>query len=140
MNSNTITFTGNILFYEDSITQKRFSERRRRITYYGSRMHFFRVLWANDLKSHGFKITNSVDDYLSYEDIVIEDDMNKKYLKGSENLDIYRYTIWSNLNFLKEQVLFEKDGFFDPSGLNWKGSMGRQRIADWLPYEYSIED
>ena len=66
--------------------------------------------------------------------------MNKKYLKGSENLDIYRYTIWSNLNFLKEQVLFEKDGFFDPSGLNWKGSMGRQRIADWLPYEYSIED
>ena len=51
MNSNTITFTGNILFYEDSITQKRFSERGRRITYCGSRMHFFRVLWANDLKS-----------------------------------------------------------------------------------------
>ena len=40
--------------------------------------------------------------------------------------------------FLKENVYFDPNGYFDPSGISWEGEMSRQRIADLLPYEYSV--
>lgn len=36
----------------------------------------------------------------------------------------------------KKKVLFEESGYFDPSGILWKGVMGKDRIGEWLPYEY----
>ena len=139
--SKTTSFTGDIIFNEDLTideTNKRSYERRRRYAYSGSRMHFFRALWADDLRSTRFTIKNSADEELKYEDVVIQEDNNRKFLKYTENLDIYYLSSWSPISFLKEQVFFEQDGFFDPSGILWRGQMSRKRIADWLPYEYSI--
>ena len=146
--SNIIFFTGNIIFNKDLTTEetdKQFYESRRKNAFLGSRMHFFRALWQDDLKSTGFTIKDSADKKLNSKDIVIQEDSCKKFLKYSENLDIYyhfpdRYEDFSSeIIFLKDQVLFEQDGFFDPSGIRWQGQMAEKRIADWLPYEYSIE-
>ena len=136
--SNVIFFTGNIIFNEDLSTEetyKRFHERRKN-SYVGSRMYFFRALWANKLTSNKINIKNSRDKNPGYKQVVIQDDYNKKFLKYNEDLDIYCKTRWSKIIFLKEQVFFDQDGFFDPSGIQWEGEMARKRIADWLPYEY----
>ena len=102
-------------------------------------MNFFRVLWVNDSISDGFTVKNSVDENLNYKNIVIQDSDNKKFLKYIENLNISYYLSLSIIVFLKEQVYFTKNGYFDPTGINWKGEMAKQRIADLLPYEYSIK-
>jgi hypothetical protein len=40
------------------------------------------------------------------------------------------------MSFLKNKVFFEEDGYYDPIAVIWSGTMARQRIADFLPYEY----
>ncbi|MEN8230646.1 MAG: carboxypeptidase-like regulatory domain-containing protein [Bacteroidota bacterium] len=135
----SLSFTGNIIFKEDSITLRRFSERRRRLTYLGSRMHFCRSLWANDLKSNNFTIWNRAGKNLKYESIVIQKDNEEKFLSYTEDISITRYANWSSIHLLNEQILFDQDGFFDPSGIRWQGQMAKKRIADWLPYEYEVD-
>jgi len=139
--SNQATFfCGNIIFKEDVSTQesqKQFAVARER-AYFGSRMHFFRTLWANDLHVNGFTITNSNYQTLRYKEIVIQH-YNNKYLSFAENLYVNYNKGFSYIQFLKKNVYFDKTGYFDPSGINWKGRMAVQRIADWLPYEYSVE-
>ena len=53
---------------------------------------------------------------------------------------IQYYPYQSYINFLNEKVYFEKDGFFDPTAILWTGTMSKQRIADFLPYEYIIPE
>ena len=109
-------------------------------------MHFFRALWRDDLKSNGFTVKNSALKKINYRDIVVQKDNGKEFFTYSENLVIYyhfsdRYEDFSSkIIFLKDQVLFEQDGYFDPSGIQWEGQMAEKRIADWLPYEYSVEE
>lgn len=144
--SKTTTILGSIIVNEDlaiNVINKQTYEKRRKTAYLGSRMHFFRALWEDSIKSNGFTIYNSAEDTLGYEDIVFQKDSNEIFLIYSENLDIYydysdALYFKSEIIFLKEQVLFEQDGFFDPSGILWTGQMAEKRIADWLPYEYSI--
>ncbi len=133
-------FSGNIIFQEDATTeetQKHLAEMRKN-AYLGSRMHFFRALWSNDLKSNGFTVNNSSYQSLLPKEIVIQP-YNNKYLSYIENLYVDYGKSVSYIHFLKKNVYFDKTGYFDPSGINWKGRMAIQRIADWLPYEYSIE-
>jgi hypothetical protein len=140
--TRTTVFIGNIIFNEDLTidkTQKQFYESRRKKTYLGSRMHFFRVLWSEDSLSNRFNVKNSQDEYLNIKNIVFQDDDNKKFLKYFENLNIEYSAGLSTIIFLKKYVYFGKNGYFDPSGINWKGEMAKQRIADLLPYEYSFE-
>ncbi|MCK5137242.1 MAG: carboxypeptidase-like regulatory domain-containing protein [Bacteroidales bacterium] len=139
--NGTIVFTGDIIFNKDLTTveaHKRSYPRKRKYAYFGSRMHFFRALWANDLKSNKFLITNSEKTVLKYKNIVVQGDSSMIFLTYSEYLNIGYYKRLSKINFLKEQVFFDQDGFFDPAGISWKGEMGKKRIADWLPYEYSV--
>ena len=134
-------FSGNIIFLEDVTNDqtKLLCYEKRKITYLGSRMHFFRMLWADNLKHSGFEITRATYENLKYKDIVIQDDNGNKFLKYPENLRV-AYTInTSFVYFLKKNVYFDKVGYFDPSGINWVGYMAQQRVADWLPYEYSVE-
>jgi len=133
-------FSGNIIFKEDVTTeesQKQLAEAREK-AYFGSRMHFFRSLWSNDLNSNGFTVKNSNHQPIKYKEIVIQRN-NNKYLSFPENLNVFYIKVFSNIQFLKKNVYFDKTGYFDPSGVIWKGRMGLQRIADWLPYEYSVE-
>jgi hypothetical protein len=133
-------FSGNIIFQEDVTTeetQKQLAVMRKN-AYLGSRMHFFRALWSNDLKSNGFTVNNSSYKSLQPKEIVIQP-YNNKYLSYIENLYVDYGKSVSYIHFLKKNVYFDNTGYFDPSGINWKGRMAQQRIADWLPYEYSIE-
>ena len=142
-------FAGSLIYNEDLAideTHKRLYEIRRKDTYLGSRMHFFRALWADDLESAGFKVKNSADKYLNYNDIVddsLSDSLNNhtKFLKYSKDLSILYDTRLTNIVFLKEKVYFDKDGYFDQTGMSirWEGDMLDKRVGDMLPYTYKIE-
>ena len=140
--SKTIFFYGNIIFTEDATmieTKKETIERRRKYAYLGSRMHFFRALWTDDLASAGFTIKSPASDTLDYDEVVFTDMNGKKYLKHFENLSIGFNKSVSSLVFLHGNIFFDKNGYFDPLAIGWKGEMAKQRIADWLPYEYAAE-
>lgn len=149
-NNRVVFFTGDIVFTEDLIkkqsTDNSFTSRRKR-TYLGSSMHFFRALWDNNLIMHGFTVVKYSFDLvniryedadITYEDIVVEEDENRKYVIATEKrLTInYKFVDKSTILFLKPRVLFGRNGFFDPSGFLWYGYMAELRVADMLPYEY----
>ncbi len=140
-------FSGNILFKEDRTSesmQNQFNENRK-YAYLGSKMQFFRALWSNSLKRNDFIVsvlrsrTMEFDILLKYKDIVSQDSKNNKFLKYPESLLINYSGRYSAVTFLKEYVYFDQTGYFDPTGINWTGDMSNKRIADWLPYEYSME-
>lgn len=140
---------GNYKFSEDTINNfkqlKRF-ERRRKITYLGSRMHFFRELWENKLDSAGFELKDSLNAKLAYNKIVIQSDNPvssdmAKYLKfnGKIFISYYSKTYSTAIKMVKDSIYFDKNGFFDPLGIIWEGEMSDQRIGDLLPFEYKIK-
>jgi len=144
--TNYLLIKGNCIFKEDSTNrnsqQKRF-ERRRESAFFGSRMHFFRALWENNLDSAGFAVKDSANVRLSYDKYVIQTDSivgsdHLKYLKYHGILFVAYHTKLpkSRIMMLKEYIYFDKDGFFDPLGISWQGEMARQRIGDLLPFEY----
>jgi hypothetical protein len=141
--STTFFFRGNIIFREDSTssaTEKEYFGRKRKAAYLGSRMHFFRALWIDDLNSAGFGVKNSANETIGYGKIVFQKDSHTKYLSYHGVLGICYLTKnpASFITFLKEKVYFDPNGYFDPSGITWEGNMAQQRIADMLPFEYSI--
>jgi hypothetical protein len=147
--SRSFFYRGNIIFNEDSTIEasyKQLYEKNRRDAYLGSKMHFFRSLWANDLESAGFIVKNSADEYLKYKNIVISENSfllespnsYKKFLTYNENIFVY-YTSLSSIAFLKPKIYFDRTGYFDQSGISWEGAMVEQRIGDQLPYEYKIK-
>jgi len=134
---NSFFFLGNIIFSEDS-TKKILYERKRKNAFLGSRMHFFRALWIDNLNSAGFTVRNSANENLGYKKIVFQQDSHTKYLKYHGSLAIAYYTKQptSFIDFLKEGVFFDANGYFEPYGISWEGEMSRDRIADMLPYDY----
>ena len=139
--SGNLFFTGNIIFTRDlnqgDSYDKSFA-RRRKYAYEGSRMHFFRTLWNNDLVLSPFSVKDSSGVELYYDQLVVKDQGGGSYLTYHRGLDIYYYSIHSYIIFLGEKAWFEEDGFFDPAALRWGGRMSLKRIADWLPYEYLL--
>lgn len=145
----SMLLTGSLIFNEDLAieeTYKQLYERRRKDAYLGSRMHFFRALWADDLISAGFLVKNSADEYLNYKDIVYDshpDSLNNhiKFLKYPKKLSIIYDSRSSDIVFLKEKVSFDKDGYFDQTGISisWEGEMMNQRVGDMLPYTYKMK-
>jgi hypothetical protein len=139
--NKTFLFKGNLIFSEDlaNDTTRQSYERKRKNAYTGSRMQFFKALWADVIGYTGFVVLNSSEDRLGFKDIVTEDEHHNKYLKYSEPLRICYYSTvpTSKIVFLKDRVFFSGSGYFDPSGISWDGNMAQQRIGDWLPYEYT---
>ena len=111
--------------------------RRRNSAYMGSRMHFIRELWNNNLEESGFT-TKSVINRKSIDTISLYQSDNLKFIVGKGTIFISYYSkipdTW--VYVLKELVIIDKTGFFDPSGLSWQGEMARQRVGDMLPYDY----
>ena len=136
-----VFFSGSIFFREHKSTvemQKQFLEKRKN-AYLGSKMHFFRTLLNKNLKAQGFTILDPDYKNLKVEDIVVRDSANNNYLYYPSRFNIWNKNRPTNIRFLKKYVYFDKTGYFDPSGILWNGYMGEERIADWLPYEYSTE-
>lgn len=143
--STSFFFKGNIIFSKDSTTdetKEKLYERKRKNAFIGSRMHFFRALWVNDLNSAGFIVKNSANETVGYKQIVFQKDNHTKYLRCIGGLGISYYTKQptSFIVFLKEEIFFDGNGYFDASGISWEGEMARQRIADLLPFEYSPKE
>ena len=134
-----ILLSGNIVFKENKATEKHQKEyaEKRKATYTGSRMHFFRSISLNDSVIEGFTISTT-DNKLSLKDIVVLDHKDNRYLNYPKGFYITSSAGTSYVTLLKDYVFFDKNGYFDGSGLNWSGYMGDQRVADWLPYEYTV--
>jgi hypothetical protein len=148
LDQKTTFYDGSILFSEDMESDTLNREdfiRNRKKTYLGSKMHFFRLLYANKLASSKFTVQKTGGDYLDYNKLVMQGDdaMSKgktdvKYLKPLEHVFIFYYSKRSDYVFDKEDVFIEKSGYCDV-GLTWGGNMARIRIGDTLPYDYEYE-
>ena len=159
----TFFFSGNILFNEDLAKKDVNSQRyikKRNDAYLKSRTYFFRSLWENKLDSAGFIVKNVLDEDLGYDNIVTEKGESGKYLNHFEYLNhpelkgfpstyiIFRekealYDSWGRLDrsciteiLLNNDVYFDRNGYFDPADISWRGKLANQRLADLLPLEY----
>ncbi len=152
----SMTLLGTYLFKDDFITlsesEKRKVEARRRSAYLGSRMHFFRLLYKGNIIQKGkhdiilsdnthtsmpFSISskNTIDS----NSFVVKKDSLSGYLKNKGELSVKYRTRLSTVNIKVDSVYFEKDGYFDPVGVEFSGEMSKQRIGDLLPFEYLID-
>jgi len=138
-------FKGNIIFNEDltsDVSKKQSYERKRKATYLGSRMQFFRALWIDDLNSAGFTIKNSANETLKYSKVIFQQDSRTKFLRYPGFIGVSYYSTAapkSFIIFLKEKVFFDANGYYDPTAITWEGDMAQKRLADWLPFEYNIK-
>ena len=142
--NKTFLFKGEILFNKDITNEDSLVlsfERKRRNAYLGSRMHFFRELWADNLKAASFEVQDPSGENLNYKEIVFEKSNNNKHLTYKKSLIItYKSNVVkSYIVFLKDSVFFDGTGYFDASRISWEGQMAAQRIGDLLPYEYVPE-
>ncbi|MDD4970662.1 MAG: carboxypeptidase-like regulatory domain-containing protein [Paludibacter sp.] len=137
----TVFFYGNIKFKEinTSVEMQNVQLENRKQAYLGSKMHFFRSLLNNDFNEQGFIILTPVSERLRVKDFVVSNSANQSFLHYPTRFNIWYKGKPTSLYFLKEYVYFDRTGYFDPSGIQWAGDMGDKRIADWLPYEYTIE-
>jgi hypothetical protein len=140
--SKRAMFLGSI-FFDENITfkerSKHFYERKRIHAYLGSRMHFFRTLWSEDSLHTGFTLKDSAFNRVSFKSIVAQDSLGQKYLKYKGRLRVDYYQSKSQILFIKNESFFDKTGYFDPTGTRWKGELTKRLIADWLPYEFTLE-
>lgn len=140
----SLVFTGNILFREDkNINKIKASsyQNRRKSVFLGSRMHFFRELWADNIDSSGFLVKSRSNKVLLYDNLVGTGDGMKKFLRSDEDpLWITYYSLLGGtlFHFEKDSVAFDRDGWYDALGISITGEMSRLRVGDWLPYEYSL--
>jgi hypothetical protein len=136
----TTSFSGNIIFNLDMATtrtaRETFEQRRLRV-YAGSCKHFFSALWDNRLSAEGFTVEEERSMRpVGYGEMVIEVN-GKKYFSYHQDLEIEYNHFRSTVSFRGPMVGFARDGFFEPEAIVWYGTMSTDRIADWLPYEYS---
>jgi hypothetical protein len=144
-NYSSTFFEGNFLFEEDttlSPKEKNKVAERRKIAYYGSRMHFIRALWNENLHQTGFEVRDRRDGQpAAYPQLVKTDSSNTKLLNLKSPVSVYFNGRRTYLDRSENaEVIFTQNGFFSPKGLNWDGSMAAQRMADALPFEYFPED
>ncbi len=139
-------FNGDIIFTDYSTSQEKktlYFDRKRKQAYLGSRMQFFRSLWFNELDSAGFKVINSANDTLTCKDLVTQKDNHTKFLKyrkGILGICYHSEHPETLVTLLRDSVLFDPNGYFEPHRISWQGEMAQQRIADQLPYDYLTDE
>lgn len=139
---------GNSLFDEDTIptSERQKLEARRDNAYFGSKMHFIRSLWEDDLVPGGYIIKNEKRQ-LSYRDLVrnqisTDTGQRKKIIYYSEAIPVILSIEWrpgkakTEVEILRNNIFFDKTGYYKGPGIIWHGEMAKQGIADLLPYDY----
>jgi len=139
---------GNSLFDEDTIStsERQKFEVRRDNAYFGSKMHFIRSLWEDDLKPGGYIMKNEKRQ-LSYRDLVRnqlgnDTGQRKKVIYYSEAIPVILSIEWrpgkakTGLEILRNNIFIDKTGYYKGPGIIWHGEMAKQGIADLLPYDY----
>ncbi len=136
-----IFFAGNYYFEPDTTLTGRDLvrvERKRREAYLGSRMHFIRSLYNDQLRQEGFMIMNLAGKSPDYSGLVVDQENGRSIFMKSRLAIVYKdYS--KGLTFLDKNKNFtyiDKNGFYDPTGISWSGAMAGQRMGDLLPFEY----
>ena len=113
-------------------------EKKRRQAYLGSRMHFIRSMYNNQLKKDGFSLLNLPRMVKDNSGMVVDTEDGKSIFLESRLAVIYKGNS-NNITFLNKNKNFtpiDKNGFYDPGGISWSGGMASQRMGDLLPFEY----
>jgi len=139
---------GNSIFNEDtaSATDRQNYEIRRNRAYLGSKMHFIRSLWQDDLKAEGYVVKN-LKRQISYKELVrhqlsVDPGGSKKNIYYSEPIPVTLSIKWepgkaeSGMEILRNNIFFDETGYYQGPGIIWYGEMAKQGIADLLPYDY----
>jgi hypothetical protein len=151
----SMTMLGNYIFKDDLLTlgesEKRKVESRRRSAYLGSRMHFFRLLYTGNLMQkgkHNIMLSDNTPVSMPFSirsnrtinsnTFVIKKDSLSGYLKNKGEFSVNYRTRLTTIKIKVDSVYFEKDGYFDPVGIEFSGEMSKQRMGDLLPFEYMI--
>jgi hypothetical protein len=161
------SYKGNYFFAEDTAGLKpekmKRVRRARNEAYKGSRMHFIRALWANELDKNGFAMYKSIKAVINYMtpydldpknrlsyDHIVQLSEGRKFIlfqKGInpkdtrfDNNEIYVTYKQYNPAFLRQTdsgngTIIERIGYHD-EGLQWKDSFGKWRVGELLPYEF----
>jgi hypothetical protein len=126
---------------------------RRRSAYLGSRMHFFRTLYAGTLSQKGnhglilsenmpasFPFSISSNKPIDARKLVLKKDSISAFLGYQGALSVkYRQRL-TPITIRVNSLYFERDGYFDPIGIEFSGEMSKQRIGDLLPFEYQDDE
>ncbi len=144
LSPENIFFSGNYFFEQDTtLSARELSkvESRRRAAYLGSRMHFIRALYNNQLAKEGFELIHVGTKPGINSQVVVESKFGKGIFIESRLGVIYRKNLRgvSFLDKVKDFTFIDKNGFYDPAGLTWSGKMAAQRMGDLLPFEYIDE-
>ncbi|MFD0750417.1 carboxypeptidase-like regulatory domain-containing protein [Mucilaginibacter calamicampi] len=145
-NDTTTRILGNYFFSEDTAGLKQAELRKiyknREKYYYGSKMHFIRSLWEDNLKKNKFELYNNL--YYGGVSIpaslVVAKVQGQKYFNYSNTIYIvYRNNV-RNATALRlapaaTEGIIDSDGYYDPD-FTWGGEMADQRMAQLLPFEY----
>ena len=137
---NYTFFSGNFIFNEDWAKSQENSssfQTERENSYYGSRTHFIRTLYSGKLSGTGFKIKDQSGYSLKYSKVVSVNKNYQRYLNPVGEIYIEYHGRLSKIHLSENPVYFNETGYFATEGISWAGDMSNQRMADWLPYEYS---
>jgi|GEM_PF-247422 len=142
----SIRIMGNYFFAEDTAGLKKTDLRKIKKTredyYFGSKMHFIRSLWEDNLRKNKFEILNT----MYYGNVTLPASLLVTNVQGQKYFNYTKpiYIVYRN-NTGKPTVLqlargkttgiIDSDGFYDPEFL-WGGAMAAQRTAQLLPFEY----
>lgn len=120
-------------------------EKRRKMSYLGSKMQFVRSLWEDSLVSTGFVVQDSSGSDVDINHLIIQMDnfgtgTHLKYLRNTNKLSVIYLPDSRKSSFAipKEYVGFDKSGFIEQSNILWEGHFSSEGLADWLPYDYSL--
>jgi hypothetical protein len=137
----SIFFAGNYFFEPDTtLTGRDLArvEKRRREAYLGSRMHFIRSLYNDQLSREGYTLLNLAPGSKDNSGLVVDRENGRSIFMKSPLAVVYKGNS-RNLTFLdknKDFTFIDKNGFYDPNGISWSGDMASQRMGDLLPFEY----
>ncbi|MES2278895.1 MAG: carboxypeptidase-like regulatory domain-containing protein [Bacteroidota bacterium] len=159
-------YQGNYVFAEDTMGLKPVEIRKivkaRNEVYFGSRMHFIRSLWANELDNNNFRIYLSdksntkvtvipgyhlnTDNQLGYNDLVV---LQNDHIYHDQKFIVLNTEVYisyqKNKNTVADSFIKQSDGYTGTAidrdgnygqGIEWKGDMGLSRVNRLLPQEF----
>lgn len=108
------------------------------LVYLGSRMHFIRSLYNDQLKQEGYSFLNLPRKTQEYSGLVVDRENGRSIYLKSRLAVIYKGNSRdvTFLDRIQDFTFIDKNGFYDPNGISWSGAMAGQRMGDLLPFEY----
>ncbi|MFD0751167.1 carboxypeptidase-like regulatory domain-containing protein [Mucilaginibacter calamicampi] len=147
------SYKGDYFFAEDTLAlppdEIKTILKARDKAYYGSRMHFLRSVWANDLKGnnffYGYANTNfAFNNIRANREQLLSDTSTINLVKGINHFLEFPCMIIKYNGGNESHLSFEngtKDlrltpGSYNNSQLIWSGRMGGQRVSELLPVDF----